>query len=113
YNVHCAEYEHHPSSAVYERHGKVYLYNPHLWHYDCYGDRRGDICEAIKNYDYYTVAMYANASNSNIGFGDTAVMPKFAADIIKHRTSKFFYCPADGQDYSFDDILAKEKEVSE
>lgn len=113
YNVHCEEYEHHPSSAVYERHGKVYLYNPHLWHYDCYGDRRGDICEAIKNYDYYTVAMYANASNSNIGFGDTAVMPKFAADIIKHRTAKLFYCPADGQDYSFDDILAKEKEVSE
>lgn len=113
YNVHCVEYERHPSSAVYERYGKAYLYNPHLWHYDCYGDRRGDICEAIKNYDYYTVAMYANASNSNVGFGDTAVMPKFAADIIKHRTAKLFYCPADGQDYSFDDILAKEKEVSE
>ena len=109
YSYYCEENYNRPSSSVYEKDGKAYLWNPHLRHYGCYGDRKSDIYEAIKKYDYYSIAMYANASNNNVGFGDNVVMPKFVSDIIKNRKTKIFYCPADGQDYSFDDIIAREK----
>lgn len=110
YRVDCEEYEHHPTSGVREKDGLTYLYNPHLWHYNCYGsNRNSDMYEYIKSYNYYALAIEINAANSNINFSDLVVMEKFAADIVKHRKHKMFFCPEDGKDYSMDDILAKEK----
>lgn len=112
YSIHCKEYFNRPNSKVWNYKDKCYLYNPHLWHHDCYGnDRRCDMYEAMKSYDYYSLAMFVHAANSNISFSDSTVIEEFGEDIIRHREDKIFYCPEDGNDYSFDGILIREKGV--
>ena len=90
--------------------GLEYLQNPHLRHHNCFGNNSNDIAQALRRYDYYSVAMYLNASNRNLSFGDSTVMREMGRDIIKNRKKKMFFCPKDGQYYSFDDIIAKEDE---
>ena len=96
-------------NVIYEKSGKTYLCNPHLNHPNCFGNNSLDIVNAMKDYDYYSVAMFLNAANSNISFYDGTVMREMSEDIIKHREAKIFFCPEDGNDYSMDDILIKEK----
>lgn len=96
-------------NVIYEKSGKAYLCNPHLNHHNCFGNNSVDIVQAMKDYDYYSVAMFLNAANSNISFYDGTVMREMSEDIIKHREAKIFFCPEDGNDYSMDDILIKEK----
>lgn len=85
--------------------GISYLQNPHIKHYNCYGGNGDDIIEALRRFDYYSVAVFLKASNSNVSFGDAPVMPKMSADILKNRKKKIFFCPGDGKYYSYDDII--------
>lgn len=90
--------------------GLEYLQNPHLRHHNCYGDNSTDIYEGLQSFDYYTVAMYLNACNSNLSFGDSTVMEEMGHDLLRNKNKKMFFCPEDGRYYSFAEIVKEEKD---
>lgn len=99
------------ASYAYSRDDK-YMPNPHLHEYDCWGDNKPHIIQAISRSDYISLFSSIQSAIAGLALYDTAVMDKF----VYYATNSFGNkkcIKVKGQDemISFDEALKLEKEA--